>query len=174
MPPCTYYPRHLLGAQRSHSSHAGRRIDLPPQMQTRHGHHVVTQCPNTGTTPVDKRQERCLQYLTNFTHSRKTQAPSTCYIFVPSSPLQRVILHPPQSSQCWIRGGRTHTCNMGNRRGATKHWGKHVNQAASRNTYNKQTQTQCNQIMHAEHHGQRIATAQCPTVSTDLDKMRMG
>ena len=98
-------PQTPLGAQRSHSSHAGRRIDLPPQMQTRHGHRVVTRRPSTGTTLVGKRQERCLQYLTDFTRSRKTQAPNTCYRFVPSCPLQRVILHPPQSSQCWIRGG---------------------------------------------------------------------
>jgi hypothetical protein len=143
-------PQAPLEAQRSHSSHTGRRIDLPPQMQTRHGYRVVTQRPNTSTTLVGKRQELCLQYLTDFTRSRKTQAPNTCYRFAPSCPLQRVILHPPQSSQCWIRGGRTHTCNMDNKWRTTKHWGKHVNQAASRNTYNEQTQTQCNQIMHVE------------------------
>ena len=98
-------PQTPLGAQRSHSSHTGRRVNLPPQRQTRHGHRVVRQRPNTGTTLVGERQERCLQYLTDFARSRKTQAPNTCYRFVPSCLLQRVILHPPQSSQCWIRGG---------------------------------------------------------------------
>ena len=67
--------------------------------------------PCSNTTPQYKHNacwytpRTMSQYLTDFTRSRKTQAPNTCYRFAPSCPLQRVILHPPQSSQCWIRGG---------------------------------------------------------------------